>query len=138
MLRRSNHVLICKSGAYSLMPARTYAKRVVATASFYGTRLATDTPDSLYLRAPEMHGDIYVGESDVAPYIATEEADGLETALKEVGTNHTVEIYPGVHHRFAVLGLAIYDRDAWGRHWERLLALFERNLPTDCRNQYFS
>jgi hypothetical protein len=55
MLRRSNDVLICKCGAYSLMPARTYAKRVVAAASFYGTRLATDTPN-----------------------IATEEADGLE------------------------------------------------------------
>ena len=73
-----------------------------------------------------MCGRIDIGES----YIAPGEADRLETSLTEGGSNNTVEIYPGVHHGFAVHNLPIYDRDAWDRHWERLLALFKRNLPT--------
>jgi carboxymethylenebutenolidase len=55
----------------------------------HGACLATDTPDSLHLPAPKMHSDIYVGES-FAPCIAPEEADWIETALTEVGTDHTV------------------------------------------------
>jgi carboxymethylenebutenolidase len=39
-----------------------------------------------------------------------------------------VELYPGVEHGFAFPQRAAYDRDAAERHWERLLALFARNL----------
>jgi carboxymethylenebutenolidase len=40
-----------------------------------------------------------------------------------------VERYPGVHHGFAVPGRGpIYDKAAAERHWERLHALFARNL----------
>ena len=74
--------------------------------------------------------DSAFGVSEIDPYLAPGETDRLETALKEGGANHTVEIYPGLHHGFAVPGLPIYDRDASERHWERLLALFKRNLPT--------
>ena len=39
-----------------------------------------------------------------------------------------VEIYPGTHHGFAFPKRPVYDRDAAERHWERLLALYRRNL----------
>jgi carboxymethylenebutenolidase len=44
------------------------------------------------------------------------------------GTKNEVELYPGTHHGFAFPKRPIYDRDAAERHWERLLALYRRNL----------
>ena len=46
----------------------------------------------------------------------------------EAGANAEVEIYPGTHHGFAFPKRPVYDRDAAERHWERLLALYRRNL----------
>ena len=42
--------------------------------------------------------------------------------------NAEVEIYPGTHHGFAFPKRPVYHRDAAERHWERLLALYRRNL----------
>jgi carboxymethylenebutenolidase len=42
--------------------------------------------------------------------------------------NAEVEIYPGTHHGFAFPKRPVYDRDAAERHWERLVALYRRNL----------
>lgn len=120
----------CMGGRPSLTAAGTYPERVVAAASFHGGRLATDAPDSPHLLAPKMRGEIYVGVAGIDPYFTPEETERLETALKDGGANHTVEIYPNVHHGFAVPDLPAYDRDASERHWENLLALFKRNLPT--------
>ncbi len=44
------------------------------------------------------------------------------------GTKNEVEIYPGTHHGFAFPKRPVYHRDAAERHWERLLALYRRNL----------
>ena len=48
--------------------------------------------------------------------------------MKADGANAEVEIYPGTHHGFAFPKRPVYDRDAAERHWERLLALYRRNL----------
>jgi carboxymethylenebutenolidase len=118
----------CMGGALSLSAAGTYPDRVAAAASLHGARLATDASDSPHLLAPKMKGEIYVGVSEIDPWLAPGETERLEAALKQVGTNATVEIYPGVQHGFAVPGLPIYDRDASERHWEQILGLFGRNL----------
>ena len=118
----------CMGGALSLTAAGIRPDRVAAAASFHGARLATDAPDSPHLLAPEMLGEIYVGVSEIDPYLADGETVRLETALKQAKVNATVEIYPGVHHGFAVPGLPIYDKEASVHHWDCLLALFARNL----------
>ncbi len=118
----------CMGGALSLTAAGTYANRVAAAASLHGARLATDAPDSPHLLAPKMKGEVYVGVSEIDPYLAPDETERLETALTEAKVDATVEIYPGVHHGFAVPGLPIYDREASERHWDRLIGLYKRNL----------
>jgi carboxymethylenebutenolidase len=119
----------CMGGPLSLTAAGTYPDRIAAAASLHGARLATDAPDSPHLLAPKMAGEIYVGVSEIDPYLAEGETQRLEAALKDAGTNAMVEIYPGVQHGFAVPGTPIYDRDASERHWDRILGLFSRNLP---------
>jgi carboxymethylenebutenolidase len=44
------------------------------------------------------------------------------------GHQNEVEVYPGTHHGFAFPKRPVYHRDAAERHWERLLALYRRNL----------
>ena len=44
------------------------------------------------------------------------------------GAKAEVEVYPGTHHGFAFPKRPVYHRDAAERHWERLLALYRRNL----------
>ena len=55
--------------------------------------------------------------------------DDLEAYLADIGANARVERYPGVHHGFAFPQRgSLYDKAAAERHWERLHALFARNL----------
>jgi carboxymethylenebutenolidase len=65
-------------------------------------------------------------------YAPKEMIDQLEAHLQSTGTNARVEWYPGTHHGFAFQRRgAVYNRDAAERHWERLFALFARNLARD-------
>jgi carboxymethylenebutenolidase len=54
--------------------------------------------------------------------------EALDASLKDGGVNAEVEVYPGVEHGFAFPQRAVYDKPAAERHWERLFALFRRNL----------
>jgi carboxymethylenebutenolidase len=54
--------------------------------------------------------------------------DQLDAHLASVGTNARIEWYPGTHHGFAFPLRPVYDKPAAERHWERLFALFARNL----------
>ena len=118
----------CMGGALSLTAAANFPDRVAAACSFHGARLATDEPDSPHAVAGKMKGEIYVGVSEIDPWLSEGETDRLKAALTAAGTKATVEIYPGVQHGFAVPGLPIYDREASERHWERMLDLFARNV----------
>jgi carboxymethylenebutenolidase len=118
----------CMGGALVLTVAGNFPERVAAGASFHGARLATDAPDSPHLLAPRMAGEIYVGVSEIDPYLEPGETERLEAALKDAGATYAVEIYPGVRHGFAVPGHGVYDKPASEHHWDRLLALFARAL----------
>ena len=63
-------------------------------------------------------------ETDV--YAPAEIIEKIKQSMK--GANAEVEIYPGTHHGFAFPKRPVYNRDAAERHWERLLALYRRNL----------
>jgi carboxymethylenebutenolidase len=117
----------CMSGRYAVNAA-THFPGVKAAASIYGVQLATDQPDSPHLAADKTKAELYFGcaETDVyaPPEIIAKVKDGMK------GTKNEVELYPGTHHGFAFPKRPIYDRDAAERHWERLLALYRRNLHT--------
>jgi carboxymethylenebutenolidase len=52
----------------------------------------------------------------------------LQVLFKEAGVAGEIEMYPGVHHRFAFPERPVYDKAAAERHWERLFALYGRQL----------
>jgi carboxymethylenebutenolidase len=116
----------CMSGRYAVNAATHFPGRVKAAASIYGTHLATDQPDSPHLAAGKTRAELYFGCAETDIYAPTEIIEKLQASMK--GANAEVEIYPGTHHGFAFPKRPVYDRDAAERHWERLLALYRRNL----------
>ena len=115
----------CMSGQYAVNAA-THFPAVKAAASIYGTRLATDQPDSPHLAAGKTKAELYFGCAETDVYAPPEIIEKIKQGMK--GANAEVEIYPGTHHGFAFPKRPVYNRDAAERHWERLLALYRRNL----------
>ena len=102
--------------------------RVKAAASIYGVQLATDQPDSPHLAGARTKAELYFGCAETDAYAPQELIDKVKAQMKADGANAEVEIYPGTHHGFAFPKRPVYHRDAAERHWERLLALYRRNL----------
>ena len=116
----------CMSGRYAINVATHFPDRVKAAASIYGTHLATDQPDSPHLAASKTKAELYFACAETDIYAPQEIIDKVAAGMK--GSNNEVEIYPGTHHGFAFPKRPVYNRDAAERHWERLLALYRRNL----------
>jgi carboxymethylenebutenolidase len=116
----------CMSGRYAINAATHFADRVKAAASIYGTHLATEEANSPHLAAGKTRAELYFACAATDIYAPPEVIAKVADSMK--GTNAEVEIYPGTHHGFAFPKRPVYDRDAAERHWERLLALYRRNL----------
>ncbi len=119
----------CMSGPFVFSAASTFADRMAAAASFHGVRLYTDDAASPHLRAHKFRGELYFGCAETDDWAPREMIDGLDNYLKAAGSNYRIEWYPGTLHGFVFPQReGMYNKAAAERHWERLHALFERNL----------
>ena len=118
----------CMSGQYAINAATHFPARVKAAASIYGVQLATDRPDSPHLAGQKTKAELYFGCAETDVYAPMETVEKVRAQMKADGAHAEVEIYPGTHHGFAFSKRPAYHRDAAERHWERLLALYRRNL----------
>jgi carboxymethylenebutenolidase len=116
------------SGRYAINAATHFSDRVKAAASIYGTQLATDRPDSPHLAGQKTRAELYFACAETDIYAPMETIEKVRLAMQNDRANAEVEIYPATHHGFAFPKRPVYDRDAAERHWERLLALYRRNL----------
>ncbi|MBX3484743.1 dienelactone hydrolase family protein [Phenylobacterium sp.] len=116
----------CMSGQYAINAAARHPERIACAASLYGVQLVTDRPDSPHLAAQKTRAELYFACAEHDSYAPREMVEALDASLKDA--NAEVELYPGVHHGFAFPGRPVYDKPAAERHWERLFALFRRNL----------
>jgi carboxymethylenebutenolidase len=117
----------CMGGPFSFAVACVYPEQIKAAASVHGVRLFG--PGSPAPRASEARCELYFACAEFDEYAPSEMIDGLERHLREIGANARVERYTGVHHGFVFPDRgAVYDKSAAERHWERLHALFLRNL----------
>ena len=118
----------CMGGAVSLTVAGTYPDRVVASASFHGGNLATDTELSPHRLAPKMKARVYVAGADQDNSYPPEMAARLKKALSDAHVDHRCEIYPGAKHGWTMADFPVYNPEAAERHWRELLALFAAKL----------
>jgi len=118
----------CMSGQYAVHAAARHPERVAAVASIYGVRLVTDQPDSPHVAARKAKAEFYFACAENDDWVPPEMVAALGSDLAAAGVKAEVEIYPKVGHGFAFPQRPAYDKPAAERHWERLNALFRRNL----------
>jgi carboxymethylenebutenolidase len=119
----------CMSGPFVFWAAEDHPDRFAAAASIHGVALCTGDPDSPHRRADRITGEIYVACAETDVYAPSEMIHALEAHLKTLPVRHRIEWYPGTHHGFVFPRReGMYDKPAAERHWERLHALFRRNL----------
>jgi carboxymethylenebutenolidase len=118
----------CMSGPFAVAIANAFPDRVRAAASIHGAWFVTDKPDSSHLNVSNVKAELYFGWADADPTAPRSDLEAMEAALSKAGVRHRIELYAGAQHGFAPPGGARYDRAASERHFERVLALFARNL----------
>jgi len=119
----------CMSGPFAFAVAAALPDRIAASASFHGVRLFSDAADSPHKDAQLIRGELYFGCAQTDEWAPREMIDGLDAWLARSGVRYRIEWYPGTHHGFVFpTRTGLYDKAAAERHWERLNALFARNL----------
>lgn len=119
----------CMSGPFAFALAAAFPDQIGAAASFHGVRLCTEALDSPHRQADQIKAELYFGCAETDEWAPREMIEALDAHLTAIGANYRVEWYPETAHGFVFPGRAgIYHKAAAERHWERLLALFGRNL----------
>jgi carboxymethylenebutenolidase len=115
----------CMGGGLTLMVACQRPDAVVAAAPFYGG-MRPDTPINWDNMTAVVEG--HYAEHDRGN-AAPEAIKALEEQLRTMGKDATFHVYPGTHHAFFNdTRPEIYDRAASETSWNRMLALFRREL----------
>jgi carboxymethylenebutenolidase len=118
----------CMSGPFAFALAAALPDRIAAAASFHGVRLCTEAADSPHRDAGRVRGELYFGCAETDEWAPPAMIEALGEALRASGTRHRIEWYPGTAHGFVFPQRPVYVKAAAERHWERLIALFGRNL----------
>ena len=116
----------CMSGRFAFAAAAMFPDQIKATASYYATRLFGEQSPAPF--AATHRAEAYFGTAEYDEHISQDVTDAFEAQLRAAGTNVRFEIYPGAGHGFAFPQRPGFDKAAAERHYERLLALFARNL----------
>jgi carboxymethylenebutenolidase len=124
---RAGAVGYCMSGRYAINAVGRFEGVVKAGASYYGTHLVTDQPDSPHRVAQATRGETYFACAEIDHWAPMETVEALKAALANT-PRAEVELYAGVEHGFAFPKRYCFDRDAAETHWERLIALLRRNV----------
>ena len=117
----------CMSGPLVLALAQHRADRVGAIASVHGAWVVTDKADSPHLQLDNISAEVYFAWADNDPTATAEEMAIMDTAMQEAGVNYRIDFMEGALHGFAPAGER-YDRGAAEKHWERVHAMFWRQL----------
>jgi len=120
----------CMSGQFVVSVGSAYPDRFAAIAAYHGVKIITDQPDSPHLRASKIKGEVYLGFASDDPFVPQGEVDALPSIMQAAGVDHVIEVYPETEHGFVFPERAVYRKHAAERHWETMLALFDRRLRT--------
>lgn len=119
----------CMSGPFVFWAAAEHSNQVAAAASFHGVRLCTDSPESPHRFADKIKGELYVGCAQTDSYAPPEMIEALDAHLRTTPVRYRIETYPETQHGFVFPKReGMYQTAGAERHWERLIALFRRNL----------
>ena len=119
----------CMGGRHALCAAGTYPERFIASASLHGTALISDRDDSPHLLAERFRGEIYCGFGEHDPHASLATVQQLEALLRQSPVDYRFTLHPGAEHGYALPDRDVHDKRAAARDWERIFAMFHRQIP---------
>jgi carboxymethylenebutenolidase len=123
----------CMGARMALHVASAMPADFVAAAAIHPGALFTDQPDSPHHDLAGVRGELYIAFAEIDRTATPESVDQFRAEVERRGVRGVVERLPAVTHGFAMADLAMYDRDAAERHFERTLDLWRRNTRQPAR-----
>ncbi|HTE37744.1 MAG TPA: dienelactone hydrolase family protein [Reyranella sp.] len=118
----------CMSGAFVTAAAAGHPERIACFASYYGTRLITDKPDSPHLTLGGIKAEAYYSFAEHDTYVPLDEVAKFEKLLAAAPFPSRVETEMGTHHGYAFADRGNLNEIAREKHYERMLALYRRHI----------
>lgn len=112
----------------ALHAASAMPDEFAAAAGIHPGALVSDKPDSPHHDLQTVRGEVYFAFAEIDRTATPESIDQFRQTMESDGVRGEVERIPGVTHGFAMADMPVYDRDASERHYEKVLALWGRNL----------
>ncbi|MDE0223767.1 MAG: dienelactone hydrolase family protein [Gammaproteobacteria bacterium] len=118
----------CMSGPLVMSLAQTWPDKVAAIASVHGAWVVTHEDDSPHRQIDQIKAEVYFGWADEDRTATVDEMKIMDRAMSDAGINYRIDFMKGAMHGFAPPGGDRYNREAAEKHWERVHAMFRRNL----------
>jgi carboxymethylenebutenolidase len=118
----------CMGGRFVWPVAGSFPERIRATASLFAGRLITDEDDSAHRFLPKLQGEVYAAYAEHDHGLPQEEVEAFTKLLNACGVEQFSETHPGTEHGFAFPGRRVYNQTASELAWERIFAMFKRQL----------
>ena len=118
----------CMSGAFVTAAAAAHPDRIGCFASYYGTRLITDKPDSPHLMLADITAEGYYAFAEHDTYVPLDQVAKFDQLLASAPFPSRSETEPGAHHGYAFTDRGNLNVAAREKHFERMLAMYRRHL----------
>ncbi|MFO0676150.1 MAG: dienelactone hydrolase family protein [Polyangiaceae bacterium] len=113
----------CLGGGLALRAACEFPDSIAAVASFHGGRFQVD-PGAPAILASKLRASVYLGVAEKDARHDATVTRNLLAGLENARVPHSVEVYPGTEHGFAMPDSAVFDAKAHETHWARIFSLF--------------
>jgi len=118
----------CMGGGLAMRTAAAEPDKIQAAASFHGSQLASDAPDSPHTLAPKIKAQLYFGFAVEDKNMPQEAIDRLNAALDAAGVKYEGETYWGARHGWCVKDHSVYHEHQAEHAWHHMLEFFKSTL----------
>jgi len=118
----------CMSGMHITNAASFFPHRIKAAASLYGVGIITDKEDSPHLFLDRIKGELYYAFAETDRSVPPNLPGDLAKLLSKTNVKHEIKTFAGTEHGFAFTERAIYNTLAAEETWDKMFAMWERNL----------
>jgi len=118
----------CMGGGMAMRTAAALPGDIAAAASFHGSQLASDAPDSPHTLAPQIKARMYFGFAIEDRTMPPEAVEKLRSALDAAGVTYEAETYAGARHGWCVKDHNVYHEAQAEHAWHHLTSFFKETL----------
>jgi carboxymethylenebutenolidase len=118
----------CMSGPFVVWVSAHWPERFKALAALHGVRMMTEEENSPHRLIPKLNGEQYYGFAEKDHWAPLEMVARFKEECERQGANALVEVHPGTEHGFVFPQRKIFNKHEAERNWERVFAMYRREL----------